>query len=412
MSEKPLIQVETISKKFCLHLKRSLWYGVRDLGRELMGQPRSTQLRRDEFWAIRDVSFQVKRGEILGIIGPNGSGKTTLLRLINGLLMPDMGRITIRGRVGALIQLGAGFSPIMSGLENIRVNAAVLGISSHRINQKIDDIINFADIGDFIHSPVRSYSSGMRARLGFAVAIHMDPDILLVDEVLAVGDMVFRNKALDRMHQLANSGVAVVFISHNLSQVDRLCQTAIYLKKGLFCFQGSTSEAISNYASDNLPISSGFVHHPGTEESILVKRVTLVDTEGNPKKSVISGESLSIELEFEAIKQLKNPLFLYMLEPAGRSIIAAYLNQSRHPSERPSFSPGRHVIQTHVPLFPLLSGRYQLRMSLTSDNNSGLLGKVSNLMDIQVDAHDRQIMVTNTEGGVIELPSQWQTLQA
>ncbi|MBF0196054.1 MAG: ABC transporter ATP-binding protein, partial [Magnetococcales bacterium] len=219
MSEEPLIRVDGVAKKFCRHLKRSLLYGLQDVGREMMGRKRSENLRKEEFWAIDDVSFTVNRGEILGLVGHNGCGKTTMLRLINGLLMPDKGSITIRGQVGALIQLGAGFSPILSGRENIHINAAVLGIPTSEVNKKLDDIIEFADIGKFIEAPVRTYSSGMRARLGFAVAIHMNPDILLVDEVLAVGDLMFRNKAMERMMAMANSGVAVVFVSHNLAQV-------------------------------------------------------------------------------------------------------------------------------------------------------------------------------------------------
>ncbi|MBF0417797.1 MAG: ABC transporter ATP-binding protein, partial [Magnetococcales bacterium] len=282
MSNDTLIEVETISKKFCRSLKRSLWYGLRDIGRELTGKNRHAELRKDEFWVIRDLSLTVKRGDILGIIGSNGSGKTTLLRLINGLLMPDLGQITIRGRVGALIQLGAGFSPILSGRENIQINAAVLGISKRELAACFDDIVDFANLGEFLDAPVQNYSSGMRARLGFAVAIHMRPDILLVDEVLSVGDLMFRNKALERMDKLAHSGVAVIFVSHNLGQVDRLCNRVLYLNKGQVICQGAPSEVIARYVGETTNLESAMLHHPGTEHAFRIIKAAFFDAHDQP----------------------------------------------------------------------------------------------------------------------------------
>ncbi len=409
MSEETLIRVEAVSKKFCRHLKRSLWYGIMDLSREFRGRPRSTVLRKEEFWAVDDVSLTVRRGEIMGLIGPNGSGKTTMLRLINGLIMPDKGRIAMRGQVGALIQLGAGFSPVLSGYENILINAAVLGIPNREVSKILDDIIDFADIGEFISAPVRSYSSGMRARLGFSVAIHMKPDILLVDEVLAVGDLVFRNKALEKMLALAYSGVAVVFVSHNLSHVDRICHKAVYLNRGRFVATGPTAEVISNYVIDNLPGESSMVHHPGTEHSFVVHSAKVIGADGREKKTLICGEAMTVRLTFEAKRFLESPLFTYMVEPTGRQMIAAYMNQERDLEKRPSFAPGLHTIEAHLSHFPLLPGGYQLRLSVVGVNDIELLGKVSNLLSVRVDPRPGQLQVTN-EAGFVELPSQWNTV--
>ncbi|MEO5334725.1 MAG: ATP-binding cassette domain-containing protein [Magnetococcus sp. YQC-5] len=406
MADEILIQVEGVAKKFCRSLKRSLWYGILDVGRELAGQSRVDQLRKDEFWAIRDLTFQVRRGEILGIIGPNGSGKTTLLRLINGLLLPDMGQVTIRGRVGALIQLGAGFSPILSGRENIDINAAVLGISRQELAQCLDDIVAFADLGEFLDAPVQSYSSGMRARLGFSVAIHMRPDILLVDEVLSVGDMVFRNKALERMYQLAHSGVAVVFVSHNLGQVDRLCSHVLYLRKGCFEAYGPTAEVITRYVSDHLPGGTGMMHHPGTEASFLVQSVTLHDVSGAALESVQSGQSLLIRMTIDVKKYLKSPMFCFMLEPVGRSIILAYVHQERENVSRPSLEPGEHVVETLIPKLPFLPGRYELRLSVAGAIESQLLGKVGKLITFNVIPRPGQYIITN-DAGLVELDAQW-----
>ncbi len=177
-----------MSKKFCRSLKRSLWYGAADMAREVAGAgTRHDRLRKDEFWAVDDVSFELRRGECLGLVGRNGAGKTTLLKVLNGLIKPDSGSIALQGKVGALIALGAGFNPILTGRENIYINGSILGLTKREIHDKMEEIIDFAEIRDFVDSPVQCYSSGMNVRLGFAVAASMNPDILVVDEVLAVG---------------------------------------------------------------------------------------------------------------------------------------------------------------------------------------------------------------------------------
>ncbi len=224
----PLIEVQGVSKKFCRSLKRSIWYGLRDLGGEVLGRgsDRST-LRRDEFWAVRDTAFELYPGETLGLIGPNGAGKTTLLRILHGLITPDEGRVTVRGRMQALIALGAGFSPVLTGRENIYVNAAILGIPRRDVDSRLDEIVDFAGIPDFIDSPVQNYSSGMTVRLGFAVAAHLEPDILLVDEVLAVGDEGFQVKCLNKIGELKASGTAIVLVSHNTHTVSTYCDRVL-----------------------------------------------------------------------------------------------------------------------------------------------------------------------------------------
>jgi len=380
MSEDVLIHGENVHKKFCLDLKRSLWYGMTDVSRELVGRRRPSELRRDEFWAVRDASFRIKRGEICGLVGPNGSGKTTLLRLINGLIKPDRGKITIRGRVGALIQLGAGFSPILSGRENIYINAAILGLSRQEINSRMEEIIEFADIGDFLNTPVRNYSSGMRARLGFAVAIHMSPDVLLVDEVLSVGDMVFRNKALDRMHRLAKSGVAVVFVSHNLSQVDRLCTTAMYLEKGKLKHVGSTMDVISRYAAASSGVhEKGIIHHPGSQEYIWIHEAQILNAQGEVNAIIRNGEAMTLRLILEVRQFLQHPHFTFMAEPIHGYITAASFSMPGNLDHRPSLTPGTHTIDLKVDHIPLMPGQYRLRLSVTGKDNVQLWGRVTNL---------------------------------
>jgi lipopolysaccharide transport system ATP-binding protein len=252
MSE-TLIKVDNVSKKFCRSLKKSLWYGMQDLGRELAGRPHggNGQLRPDEFWAVKDVSFEVKRGECLGLIGRNGAGKTTLLKMLNGLIKPDAGRIEIRGRVGALIALGAGFNPILTGRENIYANASILGLKKSEIDTKLEEIVDFAELEEFIDSPVRNYSSGMVVRLGFSIATALDPDILILDEVLAVGDTSFRLKCLNRLGELMKSGVAALMVTHQFSNLERHAHRAMILERGGLGFSGSVDEAIRYYSYQN-----------------------------------------------------------------------------------------------------------------------------------------------------------------
>ena len=292
-----LIKVESLSKKFCRDLKRSLWYGVQDLGSELRGRrhARGDELRPQEFWALRDINFELRRGECLGLIGHNGAGKTTLLRTLNGLIKPDQGRIEMRGRVGALIALGAGFNPVLTGRENIYVNASVLGMDRAHVQRRFDEIVEFAEIGDFIDTPVRNYSSGMAVRLGFAVAaVLIEPDVLFLDEVLAVGDIGFTIKCLNTVRRLT-SNAAVVFVSHNMQFVSAFCNRVMVMDHGRALLDTpNPAEGIDQYF--------GLVKQEhqvsGTGEAQVVSLDLLID--GKPlvasEPSIAQGSSFSVVL--------------------------------------------------------------------------------------------------------------------
>jgi lipopolysaccharide transport system ATP-binding protein len=211
-------------------------------------------LRDGEFFAVKDVSFELRRGECLGLIGHNGAGKTTLLKMLNGLIKPDAGTITMRGRVGALIALGAGFNPILTGRENIYINGSVLGLTKKEIDEKIDEIIDFSEIREFIDAPVQTYSSGMTVRLGFAVATALDPDVLILDEVLAVGDASFRYKCYQRIDKLRKNA-AIIFVSHNMPDIGRICGMALVMERGRRYFYGLSVEGVKNYNKLNKALS-------------------------------------------------------------------------------------------------------------------------------------------------------------
>ncbi len=246
MGKEVLISADGVSKKFCRSLKKSLYYGVCDLKDEILRKSEVRELRGDEFWALDDINFELKRGECLGIIGPNGAGKSTLLKVLNGLIKPDRGEITINGKVGALIELGAGFNPILTGRENIYINGAVLGFTKSEIDKRLEDIISFSELEDFIDMPVQNYSSGMKVRLGFAVAAQMEPDILLIDEVLAVGDIGFRNKCYGAIDKLV-SNAAVIFVTHNMVSMTRLCDRCMVIHKGKNEYLGEPTRAQVKY---------------------------------------------------------------------------------------------------------------------------------------------------------------------
>jgi ABC-type polysaccharide/polyol phosphate transport system ATPase subunit len=248
MSNDAIISVENIGKKFCRSLKRTLVYGVQDISRDVFGRtPESAELRNDEFWALKDVSFEVKRGECLGLIGANGAGKSTLLKLLNGVILPDKGTIRVHGLVGGLLELGAGFHPMLTGRENIHLNGAILGLSKKEIENQFDAIVDFADLGEFIDSPVKYYSSGMYVRLGFAVAACLNPDVLLVDEVLAVGDTAFRLKCMRAIRNRVDSGMAIIVVSHQLGTITNLCSRAVWLEKGVIRNLGQTDDICLSY---------------------------------------------------------------------------------------------------------------------------------------------------------------------
>ena len=257
--EDVLIQAENVSKRFCRSLKRSLWYGVRGVLHSLnplaagqqepdLHRPVSdADLRQDEFWSLRDLCFEVRRGECLGLIGHNGAGKSTLLKILNGLMRPDRGRVTMRGRVAGLIELNAGFNGLLTGRENIINQATLLGISRQELNSRFDEIVEFSGLHQFLEMPVQNYSSGMKVKLGFSVYAMLRPDVLIIDEVLAVGDVAFRMKCLNAIGEMMRTA-AVVFVSHSMPQIFRVCSEVLVLDHGASIYHGrNISAGVARY---------------------------------------------------------------------------------------------------------------------------------------------------------------------
>jgi lipopolysaccharide transport system ATP-binding protein len=273
------------------------------LGRKLLQRGRETALRPAEFWALEDVSFAVRRGEALGIIGPNGAGKSTTLKLLYRILRPTRGRIRTTGRVGGLIEIAAGFHPDLTGRENIYLQGAIYGLRTREIAKRFDQIVEFAGVEEFIDTPVKRYSSGMHARLGFSVAANLDPDVLLIDEVLAVGDAAFQARCVERMKSFKRQGTAILFVSHNMQAVSDLCDRVIFLRHSIQ-HEGAPSEAISKY----LLWSRGDGQR-GSGDSLIIGPAKLVDSSGAPIDSVGAGQRLSLEAQYEVRLPMKEVVF-------------------------------------------------------------------------------------------------------
>jgi lipopolysaccharide transport system ATP-binding protein len=297
------IKVEQVSKKYCKRLRHTMLYGVADIARSTLGlPPRSDRLRQGEFWAVNDVSFEVKRGETLGIIGPNGAGKTTILKLLNGIFMPDKGEIRIKGRVGALIEVGAGFHPMLTGRENVYINGSILGMSKKEIDERFDAIVDFADIGDFIDSPVKHYSSGMYVRLGFAVAVHSEPDILLVDEVLAVGDIRFQTKCFNKMNDFKDERKTIILVTHSMGAIQRHSDRVILLNKGSMCSIDTPKNVVGRYLALLSSDSKNSITIPDEFKRLLEENYDLCPQRANYNKDEFRyGEGGAQIIDFEVL---------------------------------------------------------------------------------------------------------------
>jgi lipopolysaccharide transport system ATP-binding protein len=299
---KPSIEVVNVWKKF--H-RGAVHDSLRDLvpavTKRLLGRgPKPTELEKGDFWALREVGFEVKPGEALGIIGPNGAGKSTMLKLLTKILRPTRGSCAVRGRVGALIEVAAGFHPDLTGLENIYLQGAIMGMRASEIEGKVDEIVSFAGVGDFIDTPVKRYSSGMHARLGFSVAAHLDPDVLLIDEVLSVGDMAFQERCIERMQQFKRQGVAIAFVSHNMQAVAELCDTGVYLS-GTVRDVGPAQQVIGTYVRS---ASRQGTSPRGAPVDIL--KAELLDEDGQPAVSVDPGAALTLRVAYHVQKLVKD----------------------------------------------------------------------------------------------------------
>lgn len=305
-----VIRFENVSKRFVLNKRsRSFQEILLNLSRKSSAVPP----RAREFWALREVSFEIAASETVGFVGPNGVGKSTVLKLVANIIEPTSGRISVRGRIGALLELGAGFHPDLSGRENIYVNASIMGLSRRDVDRRLDAIISFAEMEPFIDVPVKHYSSGMYVRLGFSVAVHTEPEILLVDEVLAVGDAAFQRKCLERIDRLRADGVTLLFVSHSAEMVRSICSRAIWLDSGLLVADGAAESVMQQYTMHSWAAEEGRLQATsdvrwGTGR-VQITRVQLLDKDGHETQLFTTGEPMMIALHYQAAERVPQPVF-------------------------------------------------------------------------------------------------------
>lgn len=410
-NDEVVIKAENVSKKFSRSLRRSMAYGIKDTIRNILRiSAKPDILRKDEFWAINDVSFVVKKGECLGIIGPNGAGKTSLLSILNGIYMPDKGQITIKGKTGALIAVGAGFHPMLTGRENIYINGAILGMSKEEIEEKFDDIVKFADIGDFLDSPVKNYSSGMFVRLGFSVAVHCEPEVLLIDEVLSVGDLAFQNKSLRRVSQVLENANAVVFVSHNLGHIRQLCDKVLILNNGKLVFLGKTHEALSKYHEMAREKSFTDIKNkkqmtlPGVRISsgdFIFGDAGILDEFGNLTEKIKVGKPLITFFEFEATRHFEELYFSVAIRAESMNINNCiwHISKENDKIRFNNISKGKYRLIVKFLTPSLVLGVYSMIFSIRNGTTNEIYERISDLKPfiIEGDAIPRGLVHTESE---------------
>lgn len=464
LPEDVVLSVRHVSKKFCRDLKRSMLYGTHDLirnmfslrsgggrgkgggessmgdsrlGGQLLSHPPTPNapdepnapnlpppafggsLRKGEFWSLSDVGFELRHGEIMGVIGDNGAGKTTLLRLISGIFPPDAGTIAVRGRVGALIALGAGFHPNMTGRENIYLNGAVLGMGRSEIERKFDSIIAFAGIDESLDAPVSTYSSGMYVRLGFAIAAHLEPELMIVDEILSVGDIAFRHKCMAFIQRLRAQGVAILYVSHDLSQVAAMATHCLWLDKGQVRALGKPSEVVAKYVNESnrkaLPIA--MTGAEGGQTSSGAARfgcVRTLNTRGEVCNTFKMGDDIVVELPVRVSSPIDHPVVGIGIRSVDG--IKLILHSSRRQKAQiPAQLDHDCVYTARLIAPPLLAGTYGIMAGLgmeADDSTTYARWEISHRFSVVLDENDENATYHRysnplTGNGVMRVDAEW-----
>jgi len=388
------ISVEGVSKRFRLHSEKNQYLKTAIL--------RGKRARYNEFWALRDVSFEVPAGSTYGIIGSNGSGKSTMLKCIAGILTPDEGRVTVNGRVAALLELGAGFHPDMSGRENIFLNGAILGMSTKDIHLKYNEIVEFAGLEKFIDMAVKNYSSGMTVRLGFAIAINVEPEILIIDEVLAVGDSSFQQKCYEKIEDFRRQGRTIVIVSHGLGDVARLCDTVAWLDKGHLRAEGNGYEITSEYLGashgEQTPASSESGERWGTGEARITS-INFVDSEGSPLGVLSTGSDVTIRVNYQTTEKLKNVVVGVNIRDLHGTVIWGTSTKFRG-FEIAELSENGHL-DIEIPKLPLLAGTYDFSIAISDESEVHAYDHWERALRFGV------IQGHNLDQGLISIPSKF-----
>jgi lipopolysaccharide transport system ATP-binding protein len=370
---RPIIKAERISKQYRIGAREAGYSTVREalittLHASAKLLRRNGRSENETIWALRDVSFEVNPGEVVGIIGRNGAGKSTLLKILSRITEPSNGRAEIYGRVGSLLEVGTGFHPELTGRENIYLNGAILGMSKAEIERKFDEIVNFAELEKFIDTPVKRYSSGMYLRLAFAVAAHLEPEILIVDEVLAVGDAAFQQKCLSKMQDVSSRGRTVLFVSHNMGAISRLCQRCILLDQGRVLEIGPTSKVVQTYMTSGLVQRAEYSQASAPDKAINLTRIMLAGSDGAVRSEVAYHESFRFLVEYEVNRIVTGTsvgLALFSVDGTCAFVTGDF---DAHPELLGPRAPGRYRSEVRIPGQWLNIGRHSVSVYIANAN--------------------------------------------
>ena len=380
------IEVRNVSKHFKLYHEQ-----YHTLKERLIFLRRAKRF--EEFHALEDVSFEVEEGTTFGLIGANGSGKSTILKLMAGILRPSAGEVIVKGRIGALLEVGAGFHPDLTGRQNVYLNGSILGFSTREINRKFDDIVSFAGIENFIDNPVRNYSSGMYIRLGFAVAVHMDPDILLIDEVIAVGDEAFQAKCMERIRKFQDDGKTILIVTHAVDGIRDLCSQAALLSKGRLAAYGNPSEVIRQYRNkvSRTPSGEKIDHLTAVD----IEKVTLTDPAGNPRPFFRAGDPMTVWTELVTNTPVEDPVFsVNVFDAAGQHIFGTNTNL-RYMETTLTRGPAR--LRIDFDMLPMQEGTFTLAVGIHSRDGKTVYAATDGNTSFEMRSD-------NTEPGRLMLP--------
>jgi len=395
----PAIVVEGVSKRFRLYHERN-----RSLKSAVL---RGRRARYDEFWALRDVSLEIEAGKTYGLVGENGSGKSTLLKCIAKILRPDEGRIRTQGKMAALLELGSGFHPELSGRENVFLNGSILGLSKRDLSARFDDIVEFAGLERFIDQPVKNYSSGMYVRLGFSIAINVDPDVLLVDEVLAVGDAVFQRRCNEKFTDLRRSGRTVVIVSHASDAMRTMCDKVAWLQDGRVVSEGRPEEIVDHYVDegheDRVEVAAEVAESRWGSGEARLTGVHLLDATGHPVTQVKTGDKVTMRLDYDATEPVPKPVFGIAIETMDGTWLWAHGTREGGPI--PDWIEGKGSIELQFDRFMLQPGTFDISASINDFTCTQIVDYMRRCLRFDVLHGDPR-----ETGGYVALGGKWSPL--
>jgi lipopolysaccharide transport system ATP-binding protein len=420
-----VIRVEGIGKRYRIGARQNKHTTLRDtissaarapLRRiQAVAKGHSATLANEMIWALKDVSFEVKQGEVLGIIGRNGAGKSTLLKIMSRITEPSEGFIDIKGRVGSLLEVGTGFHGELTGRENVYLNGAILGMKRREIEHKFDEIVYFAEVEKFIDTPVKHYSSGMHMRLAFAVAAHLEPEILIVDEVLAVGDANFQKKSIGKMGDVAKEGRTVLFVSHNMPAVLNLCTRAILLESGRLTMDSDPETLVRHYLNAGLDVAgtevfpaSRALKYPDT--ALFFTKISVLNTQNEPTGFIRSSEPFTVQIQYRVIQPVRNVQVAFILwNQDGVPVFTTTDSDGDSSLPEHELEPGDYVATLQIPAPLLRAGRYLIDLVATVPGYRWLDRLEQSLTFEIVDSRSLEINVTQRRHGIIDPVFDWKT---